>query len=228
MPPSLFELFQRGGLVMWPILLSSVVALAIVVERLLTLSRVEIDAARLLEQMKPDLRAGRLLKAKQLCEMNPSPMARMFQAALARYGRPPAEIRERLEEAGSREIPHLERYIPLLGTIAHVAPLMGLLGTVTGLIRCFQTIQEKATSVNPVNPGDLAGGIWEALLTTVFGLIVAIPAYTLYNYLAHRANGLIHELEAHSSELLDFLTEGEPLAQGSDFVEETRTVAHAT
>ncbi len=217
---------------MWPILLSSVVALAIVVERLLFLSRVEIDSARLLEEMKQEVRAGRLLKAKRLCELESSPLARMGQAALAQYGKPPSEIRERLEEAGSREIPHLERYVPLLGTIAHVAPLLGLLGTVTGLIRCFQTIQEKATSVNPVNPGDLAGGIWEALLTTVFGLIVAIPAYALYNYLAHRVNGLVHELEAHGSKLLDLLTDTPthtpPEFESAPVAEARGRLAHAT
>jgi biopolymer transport protein ExbB len=87
-----------------------------------------------------------------------------------------------------------------------VAPLLGLLGTVTGLVRCFQVIQEKATTVNPISPGDLAGGIWEALLTTVFGLVVAIPAYAAYNILAHRINGFVSRLQGRTAELVNLLT----------------------
>jgi len=84
------------------------------------------------------------------------------------------------------------------------------LGTVTGLVHCFQVIQEKASTVNPVGPGDLAGGIWEALLTTVFGLTVAIPAYAIYNYLVYRINGLTHQLEVSASSFIDLLAgEGE-------------------
>ncbi|PIQ82064.1 MAG: hypothetical protein COV76_05605 [Candidatus Omnitrophica bacterium CG11_big_fil_rev_8_21_14_0_20_64_10] len=104
-------------------------------------------------------------------------------------------MEEQLEEAVLAETPGLTGPLPALGTIAHLSPLLGLLGTVTGLVKSFQTIQLKAVSAAPVNPADLAGGIWEALLTTVFGLAVAIPAYALYNYFAHRVNLLNRQME---------------------------------
>ena len=101
----------------------------------------------------------------------------------------------------------MEKNLPALATIAHISPLLGLLGTVTGMVRCFQAIQAKAVSLHPVSPGDLAGGIWEALLTTVAGLIVAIPTFVAYNYLVNRVNHFILEIEKAATELVNFLTE---------------------
>ncbi len=218
MTTSLFELFQRGGPMMWPILVCSIVGLAIAIERWVVLSRLESDPSPFLSEIGRALEKGQLTAALQRCEQHPSPLGRMAKAGLRHYGRPRAQVREAIEEAGGREIPQMQRYIPMLGTIAHIAPLLGLLGTVTGLVRCFQVIQEKTTTIHPVNPGDLAGGIWEALLTTVFGLLVAIPAYAMYNYLVHRINDLVNRLETSASELVDLLSnEPEPThhAQGS-------------
>ncbi|MBI3322222.1 MAG: MotA/TolQ/ExbB proton channel family protein [Candidatus Omnitrophica bacterium] len=206
MTASIFELFQRGGFVMWPILVCSVTALAISVERLYTLSRAEDDSERAEEQMGRAFKERQIARIEKVCRQGEGPLARIAREGLRRHGRPRAEVLEAMEEAGALEIPALERRLPLLGTIAHIAPLLGLLGTVTGLVRCFQTIQQKATSLNPVNPGDLAGGIWEALLTTVFGLIVAIPAYAMYNYLVYRVNTLTHRLEAAVIKLADHLS----------------------
>ncbi len=202
---SLLELFQRGGLVMWPILFCSILALAIVIERLLALAKMELDAGRLMEGLLPAVRQRQLDKAERLCEAAPTPLSRMAKAGLKRAGRPREELREAMEETADLEAPALERHIPILGTIAHLTPLLGLLGTVVGLVRCFQVIQEKATSVTPVNPGNLAGGIWEALLTTVFGLMVAIPAYAMYNYLVYRINQFNRQMEAGATELADLL-----------------------
>ncbi len=205
MVTSIFELFQRGGPVMWPILLCSVAALSIAIERLVALSHLEGEPEDFLNQVTHSIRTGHLAQAQRLCDAHPTPLSHMIKAGIRRYGQPEPRIRESIAEAGSREIPTLQRYIPLLGTMAHLAPLLGLLGTVTGLIRCFQVIQEKATTVNPVNPGDLAGGIWEALLTTAFGLTVAIPAYALYNYLVHRTNTLVQRLESTADDLVELL-----------------------
>ena len=116
-------------------------------------------------------------------------------------------VKEAIEDASLYEVPKLEKNLSVLATIAHISPLLGLLGTVTGMVRCFQTIQAKATSFHPVSPGDLAGGIWEALLTTVVGLIVAIPTFVIYNYLVSRINSFILEMEKASTELVNFLTE---------------------
>ncbi|HEC69309.1 MAG TPA: MotA/TolQ/ExbB proton channel family protein, partial [Candidatus Omnitrophica bacterium] len=92
-------------------------------------------------------------------------------------------------------------------TIAHISPLLGLLGTVTGIIRCFYIIQEKSASLGAVNPADLAGGIWEALLTTAFGLVVAIPSFIAYNYFVSRVNYSVLEMERTASEMISLLTE---------------------
>jgi len=124
-----------------------------------------------------------------------------------KYDRPRPQIKEAIEDAALYEVPKLEKNLSVLATLAHISPLLGLLGTVTGMVRCFQTIQAKATSFHPVSPGDLAGGIWEALLTTVIGLAVAIPTFVAYNYLVNRVNSFILELEKASTELVNFLTE---------------------
>ena len=209
MNASLFDLFQRGGPVMWPILIASITALAIVLERLFAFGHAEEELPALLPAVTAAVRSGQMAQAQALCEQAGGPAAKMIQVGLGQAGRPRQEILSRMEEAGALELPALERRLPLLGTIAHQAPLLGLLGTVTGLVRCFQVIQEKATTANPVNPADLAGGIWEALLTTVFGLLLAIPAYGMYHYLVHRLNGFSHSLQTAAVELADVLSEGE-------------------
>lgn len=208
MSTSVFELFQRGGPVMWPILVCSITALAIALERLFVLGRVEEESERAEKELTRALQERQMAHAEKICGQRDVPFTRIAREGLRRYGRPRAEVLESMEEAGALEIPALERHIPMLGTIAHLAPLLGLLGTVTGLVRCFQTIQQKATTLNPVNPGDLAGGIWEALLTTVFGLLLAIPAYAMYNYLVVRVNTLANRLEAAAVKLADLLSRG--------------------
>jgi len=112
-----------------------------------------------------------------------------------------------VEEAGLYEVPRLEKNMPALATVAHITPLLGLLGTVLGMVRCFQVIQDKATSLNPVSPGDLAGGIWQALLTTVAGLSVAIPTYVAYNYLINKVDGFVLDMEKSATDLINILTE---------------------
>jgi len=143
----------------------------------------------------------------QLCENTKSPIAHILKAGILKYDRTRDQIKEAIEDASLYEIPRLEKNLTALATIAHVSPLLGLLGTVTGMVRAFQVIQAKATSFHPVSPGDLAGGIWEALITTVAGLAVAIPTFVAYNYLVSRINNFILEMEKAATELVNFLTE---------------------
>ncbi|MCM8811810.1 MAG: MotA/TolQ/ExbB proton channel family protein [Candidatus Omnitrophica bacterium] len=225
MPISLLELFQRGGPVMWPILLASVIALAIIIERLWAFYRTDIDGTRFLAGVSSAIQTRQLELALQLCDQTPGPLSRMIKSGIAQIGKPRTQILEAMTETASAEISSLQRYIPLLGSIGHMAPLLGLLGTVTGLVRCFQTIQEKATTLNPVNPGDLAGGIWEALLTTVFGLLVAIPAYGFYNYLAHRVNTMMHDMEQTAVKFSRFLSDESP--RSGSFSETESIESHA-
>lgn len=192
---------------MWPILIGSITALAISIERLLVIARAEEETAHLQPQILQAIQNRQSPLVEHLCSQHrETPLARMVTLAVRHPGAPRAELLERMEESAAVELPALERHLPMLGTIAHLSPLLGLLGTVTGLVRCFQVIQEKTTSIHPVNPGDLAGGIWEALLTTVFGLLVAIPAYAIYNYLVYRLSHFSTGLEAAALEIADALS----------------------
>jgi biopolymer transport protein ExbB len=204
---SLFKLFLAGGPVMWPILLCSVFALAITLERFWYMRKIKIDTESFLAAILDKMKRHQIKEALQLCDSTKSPISNILKAGILKYDRQRSQIKEAIEDAALYEIPKLEKNFSFLATIAHVSPLLGLLGTVTGMVRCFQTIQAKATTFRPVSPGDLAGGIWEALLTTVLGLMVAIPTFVVYNYLVNRANNFILEMEKASTELVNFLTE---------------------
>jgi len=204
---SLWQIFIAGGPVMWPILLCSIFALAIVLEKFWHLHKINIDTQEFLKKILDKIKRHETKEALQICDNTKSPIANILKAGILKYDRPRPQIIEAIEDASLYEIPRIEKNLTTLATIAHVSPLLGLLGTVTGMVRCFQTIQAKATSFHPVSPGDLAGGIWEALLTTVAGLIVAIPTFIVYNYLVSRINNFILEMEKASTELVNFLTE---------------------
>lgn len=204
---SLWQLFRSGGPVMWPILLSSIFAFAIILEKFWYMHKIKIDNRKFLNKILDKIKRHEIKEALQICENTKSPVAHILKAGILKYDRPRPQIIEAIEDASLYEIPKLERNLPMLATIGHIAPLLGLLGTVTGMVSCFQVVQSKATSLHPVSPGDLAGGIWEALLTTVAGLIVAIPTYVAYNYLVSSINGFVLEMEKASTELVNFLTE---------------------
>lgn len=203
----MWEFMQQGGPIMWPILLCSVFAFAIVIERLVSLQREQIDTKTFMEQIARSLKRNKIMEAIELCDRTTGPIAKILKAGILKHDRPRQEVREAIEDAAIHEVPRLERNLPVLATIAHVSPLLGLLGTVTGMVEAFQVIQAKASSVNPVNPGDLAGGIWEALLTTVFGLCVAIPTFVTYNYLVSRVDGFVLDMERSATDLTNILSQ---------------------
>jgi len=202
----MFQLLQKGGPVMVLILLCSIIALAIIIERLINLHRSKIDTQEFLDKIKNILRSDKVMQALQLCDNTPGPIAHIIKAGVLKHDRPRSEIRENIDDAASYEIPKLEKNIKILATIAHIAPLLGLLGTVTGMVEAFQIVEQKATLLNPINPSDLAGGIWEALLTTVAGLSVAIPSFIAYNYLVSRIEGFVLDMEVSSTHLVEVLT----------------------
>ena len=204
---SLWQVFLAGGPVMWPILICSVFASAIILEKFWYLHKIKIDTQEFLSNILDKMKRHEIKEALKICDSTDSPVSHILKAGILKYDRTRDQIKEAIEDASLYEIPKLEKNLSILATIAHICPLLGLLGTVTGMIRCFQTIQAKATAFNPVSPGDLAGGIWEALLTTVAGLIVAIPTFVAYNYLVSRINNFILEIEKASTELVNFLTE---------------------
>jgi len=179
----LWQVFLAGGPVMWPILLCSIFAFALVLEKFMYLRRINTDTRKFLSSILERMKHHETKEALQICESSKSPIANILKAGILKYDRTRSQIKESIEDASLYEIPRLEKNLSTLATLAHISPLLGLLGTVTGMVRCFQIIQAKSTSFHPISPGDLAGGIWEALLTTVAGLVVAIPTFVAYNYL---------------------------------------------
>jgi len=204
---SLWQVFMAGGPVMWPIILCSIFALAITLEKFWHLHKIKIDTQQFLNSILDKMKHHQVKEALEICEKTNSPISRILKAGILRYDRPRPQIKEAIEDASVYEIPVLEKNLLMLATIAYISPLLGILGTVTGMVRCFQAIQSKAASSYLVSPADLAGGVWEALLVTVAGLVVAIPAFIIYNYLVNRINNFILEMEKASTELVNFLTE---------------------
>ena len=153
------------------------------------------DIDHFFRQLRSALAEHRWKDARALCESWRGPVARTVLAGLGLRDGTSQEIDEAMEEAAHEEMPTVEQHLRWLSTLAQVSTLLGLLGTVTGLVRAFQVIQTKSTSGNPVSPGDLAGGVWEALITTVAGLIVAIPTILAYNYFASRVGEVQFQME---------------------------------
>lgn len=203
----LLKLFMSGGPMMWPILLCSVLALAVVIEKFTYLKKAKIDTEGFLNNLMEKMKRHETKEALEICDKTNSPIANILKAGILKYDRPRAQIIEAIEDASLYEIPRIEKNLPILATIAHISPLLGLLGTVMGLARCFQAIQAKAQGSYPVLSADMAAGVWEALLVTIAGLLVAIPVYITYNYLVSRINRYILEMERASTELVNFLTE---------------------
>jgi biopolymer transport protein ExbB len=200
----MFDIFQKGGILMYFILLSSLIGAVIIIERLIYFRRIQVDEETLIRRLKTALQKGHHDEAMSICEQNPSPISNLMKVGIEYRHRSKQEIRDAILDAASLETPKLERSIPALGTIGYLAPLLGLLGTVTGNIRAFQVLGQFG-SVG--DPGLLARGIAEALLTTAAGLIVAIPIVIFYNYLVTRVNHMILRMENRVNELV-LLLEG--------------------
>lgn len=201
----MWGLIVKGGPIMFLILMCSVIALAVVIEKLWHLRKAEINTELFMEDISETLRRNKILNAIDKCNAMPGPIAHIVKAGILKHDRGRAEIKEAIEDAGLHEVPRLEKNLGILATIAHISPLLGLLGTVTGMVRAFQVIEQKSVSLVSVNPGDLAGGIWEALVTTVAGLAVAIPAYVAYNFLVSKVDGFVLEMEKSATDLVNIL-----------------------
>ena len=202
----MFEIMNKGGIIMYFILLSSLIGAVIVIERLLYFRRIRVDEEGLIRRLRSALEKGHHDEAMSICEQHPSPIANLMKVGIEYRHRSKQEIRDAILDAASLETPKLERSIPALGTIAYLAPLLGLLGTVMGNIRAFQVLGQFG-SVG--DPGLLAQGIAEALLTTAAGLIVAIPTVIFYNYLVTRVNHMIIRMENRVNDLVLLLEESQ-------------------
>ena len=195
------DLFVRGGWLMYPIFLCSVVAMGFFLERIVKLRRTRVMPKPLVQNVNDLISRKKLSDAIYMCQGHPSAISRIYNAALKISGQPRPAIKEVVQEIGRREAEDLGKYIPVLATVASIAPLLGLLGTVSGMIKTFNLIAYYGVG----NPGTLAAGISEALLTTAAGLSVAIPTLVGYRFVSGKADGLISEMEEESIRLVESL-----------------------
>ncbi|MCR4425483.1 MAG: MotA/TolQ/ExbB proton channel family protein [Firmicutes bacterium] len=200
----MLRLIAMGGPVMYAIILCSVVALAVTIEKIVQLILIPTKSEPLMRSIKAALSHGRAIEALQIARSSRGPIAALARAAVSRYGHPRAEISEALERAGREEIRILEGKLNVLDAIVTLAPLLGLLGTVTGLIRSFRVLSAMA---GLTEPAQLSGGIAEALITTAAGLIVAAPTVAAHAYLTSIVDRRIAEMENRAADLLN-LTSG--------------------
>ncbi|MHB0888528.1 MAG: MotA/TolQ/ExbB proton channel family protein [Acidithiobacillus sp.] len=201
----MLQLFQLGGWVLPIILFAAVLALAIIGNRFWVLRRSRIAPPTLAAQVTNLVEVGKVQQAVKLLYENDTPLARLMLAALQQAGQPRDVIKEVVEETGRHEVAHLDRYLNFLGSIAGVSPLLGLLGTVFGIMSAFSAIG----SVGVGDPKALASGIAEALITTASGLIVAIPSLIMYRYLRGRVDGLVLEMEREALKVVNLLAGGQ-------------------
>jgi len=187
---------------MIPIGLCSLIAVGFFVERLIVLRKAKINLNAFLLKIRQSISKQDFDNALRLCSTTPGPISKVLEKGIRLRGQSREEIKDAIESAGRAEIYQLERGLGALATIAGVAPLLGFLGTVTGMIQAFMRIQELSGNVNATV---LAGGIWEALITTAAGLIVGIPALLAYNYLVTKVQRMVFELELSSTNLLELL-----------------------
>lgn len=204
---SFFDLMVQGGILMIPIFVLFVISIYVIAERWSALNSSKVDTEKFLIHIESLLKNAKPQDAIAYCDQSEKPLARILKSGIRRLGRPIRDIEDAIDNAGKKEIFSLERRMNWLATIAGVAPLLGFTGTVTGMIQAFMDIQNLQGNVNP---SVLAGGIWEALITTAAGLIVGLISYGFYNFLLGKINRSIFELENASADFIDLLQSPAP------------------
>ncbi|MFP4114065.1 MAG: MotA/TolQ/ExbB proton channel family protein [Spirochaetota bacterium] len=202
----MLTLLDRGGIILVIIIALSIAAIAIIVERMLYLRKMRMDEGAVLARLKSAVSKGHYEEALAICEANPSPITNLSKVGIEHRSYPEEVIKSMITDAANMEIPRMERFLSTLGTIAHITPLLGLLGTVTGNIQAFGVLGDFGAVGG--NPAVLARGIAEALITTAAGIIVSIPAISFYNYLVAKVNHLIIRIENRVNELVLMLKRG--------------------
>lgn len=206
---NLKDLFLAGGLFMYPLALALLIGLAVIVERFVTLSRARINVNKFMEQLGGHLRKGDMRGAENLCDRTQGPVASILRAGLLRRDKGLEAVEKAIESAGSIEMAFLEKGLVVLASISSIAPMLGFLGTVSGMIRAFGEI----AAAKNVEASLVAGGIQEALITTATGLIIAIPMQMAHNYFISRVGRFVVDMEEASSILVDTLADMEHLKQ---------------
>lgn len=220
---SVWDFVIKGGPVMIPIAACSLAALTVFVERLVSLRRANIIPPRFLEGLKAvliDVDEDRE-KALEYCRADGSPLADIFAAGIRKLGRPLETIEKAVQDAGEREVQRLRKHLRLLAVIASISPLLGLLGTIFGMIEAFQTVAVSAEAMGKTEL--LAKGIYEAMITTAAGLIVAIPVLVAYNWITARIDRLVAEMDATTVEFIETFADAPPASRRLD---ESKTAEH--
>lgn len=205
----MIDYLQKGGFLMWPILVCSIISIGVFAERLFFLHRATIHVGEFLKGLSNLIRRRNFAEALHESAGTPGPVARVIHTAILRHDAPRSELREVVQEAGQLEVPKLERFLGVLATLAFLTPLLGFLGTVTGMIDAFATI---ASNGGYATVTELSAGIYKSLLTTAAGLVVAAPTFVAYSYLSSRVNTLMHDMERAGIEVVHMLTETTPVS----------------
>lgn len=209
---TVMQFYQSGGPVMHALLACSLIGLVFIIERAWSLYRAKINTQEFLDRVRTALLKRRNVKeAVTICEEYGGPIANIMKAGLLKYGRPQEEIERTIEAASGHELSRLERGLAVIATVANIAPLLGFLGTVSGMINSFDALARAGLS----NPGLVAKGISEALITTATGLAVAIPMLVAYNYFTSRVSKFVLEMETSANVLLETYSEMEESGGGT-------------
>ena len=198
------ELFLAGGWLMWPLLLLGGVVIFIFVERFIAIRKASQIDPNFMNRLRDLICDGKVDAALRLCKKSHTPIARMMEKGISRLGRPTSDIQTSIENVANLEVAKLESGLPILSTISSGAPMLGFLGTVLGMVRAFMQMSEAG---GVVDMSALSGGMYIAMITTVAGLIVGIPAHFGYNYLVARIEKLIFQMEANSIAFMDILNQ---------------------
>ncbi len=203
----LISYFQQGGPVMYFILLASIMGLSVFIERFIYLERVRKNGKIVMERIREKLKGLRLDEAIAVCENHPGPASNIIKAGLEASPKPREDIERSMEDAAKYEIPKLQKNMPVLSTVVSISTLLGLLGTVIGMILSCTVLAKQGTS----NPSQLIAGIAQALISTAFGLCVAIPAVVAYNFLQTKIDNIITDIEISTTDLIKLLKKDDGL-----------------
>ena len=201
---NLWDMAMKGGWIMVVLAALSVLCVYIFFERWAMIRKAEKEDPLFMERMRDYIQSGELKSAINYCRMTNTPSARMIEKGIMRIGRPVADVQAAIENAGNIEVGLLERRLPVIATVAGGAPMLGFLGTVTGMVTAFW---DMANAGNNIDITLLSGGIYEAMITTVGGLIVGIPSLFAYNYLVAKVDTVVNKLEANTLAFMDLLNE---------------------
>ena len=201
---NIWDLALKGGWLMIPIALLLFIAIAILIERILVIQKSDKEDPTFMNRIKDYIHEGRIDSAINLCRMTNTPISRMIEKGISRLGRPMNDILVAIENVGNIEVAKLEKGFTLVATAAATSPMLGFLGTVTGMVRAFFAMANAGSNVDITL---LSSGIYEALVTTVAGLIAGVIALFAYNYLVAQVNRTINKMETRSMEFMDLLNE---------------------